>query len=287
MDVRHARLVRVEHHAVDHADQRVVRLLDRRVFFRRVLKAFLLQRMQQFLGLAAVELDRLQRVARSEPAFGGGADLFVRVAQRAVELQTLREHRHGLHLRDEFDLVHGRAPVGRIVERHHQAAFVNHQRHDLQPHRRRIADLAQRLGLGRKHIHVDQRIAHLAGQRDLQLRPRHGAGAHQQLAQRRAAFQPLLRQRVAQLLAGDHAERSQRLADADQRHLRLVRKGGEQLRRRDHDAREKRFVRYRIEREFAGGAVRRRAQGERRDLDSRCRQLHLETMKTHARHELS
>ena len=61
-------------------------------------------------------------------------------------------------------------PAGRIVERDDEAPFVNHQGHHLQAPRDAMADLAQGFGGGREQMQIDQGVAHLSHQRDLQLR---------------------------------------------------------------------------------------------------------------------
>jgi hypothetical protein len=164
VDVGDAGAMGFQDHPVDHAHQRVVGLLDRRVVVGAVLLAFLLERLEQFAGVVRRELDGLQRHA-ARAAVGRRADLVVGGEHHAFHVAALREHRHDLHLGDELDLVDRAAAVGRVVERRDQAAVAHQQRHHLQALGGAVADLAQRLGFRREGVQVDQRVAHLAGQR--------------------------------------------------------------------------------------------------------------------------
>ena len=110
----------------------------------------------------------------------------------------------------------------RVFHRHDQPSAAQQQRQRRQPAGHREGQPRQRLGLGRELRHVDQRVAHLARQRGLQVGARHQAAAHQQLAQRHAAVLALLRQRHFELRVVDEAQRDQRLADAHHRHARLL-----------------------------------------------------------------
>ena len=262
VDVGHALGMRFDHHAVDHAYQRVVGLLDLRVLGPLAfLLAFLLQRLQQRAGVARVEIDRRQR--RAAAALSRRTDLVVGLVQHAVEVAALAQHRRELHLRAELDLVQRRAPVRRVVERHHQAALDDGQRHDLQALRRRVAQLAQRLGLGFVALEVHQRVAHLARQRRLQVGARHRAAAHQHLAQGQPTLLALLHERVLEFLRVDHAERLQCLADAHDGHARLELQRLHQGLAREHRLRQAR----RVDRAGAGriewGVVEPHVDGER------------------------
>ncbi|MCY1526681.1 hypothetical protein D9M68_617190 [compost metagenome] len=216
--------MRFEDHAVDHAHQRVVRLLHGRLAGGgRGGRFFLLERLQQRAGARHVELERTRRVVHVDHrAFGRHlAEFLVGLVQHAVQVEALAQHGNDLRLRDELHLVDHRVPVDRVVERHHQAPAVQHERHHLQAPRGFVAHLAQRVGRGRKHMQVHQRVAHLAHQRGLQLAAAHDAHAHQRLAQRHGGFALLLLQRRVELRLRDHAQRHQRLADARDRHAAL------------------------------------------------------------------
>ena len=75
---------------------------------------------------------------------------------------VLREHRHHLHLRAELGFFHRGAAPGRVVQRHHEPAVADQQRHQAQPLRHGERDASQRVGLDREGVQVDQRVAHLA-----------------------------------------------------------------------------------------------------------------------------
>jgi hypothetical protein len=250
---------------VDHAHQRVVGLLDGLVLVGPVLGAFLLQREQQVLGVARRELQRLQ-AGVDVAAVGEGADLLVGRVQRPVEVAALGQHGHDLHLRAELGLVDGAVAVGRVVHRDDQAAVVQHQRHDLQPLRRRVAELAQGLGVDRERVDVHQRIAHLARQRDLQVRARDRAAVDQQFAHGHAPVELLARQRLGELLGRDHAQGDQRLADAHHRHAALARDGAQQVVGGRDDARGQRGA----DAAFGGRLGGRRVQVQRFRLAHRC-----------------
>ena len=119
----------------------------------------------------------------------------------------------------ELDLVDGGA-ARRVVERRRRGgrrapAAASRCSRDAT----RVGELAQRFGLDREGVEVDERVAHLARQRGLQVLARDDAHPHQQLAERHAAVELLLHQRFVELALVDHAERDQRLADAHHRHL--------------------------------------------------------------------
>ncbi len=94
--------------------------------------------------------------------------------------------------------------------------------------------LAQRFGLDRELVQIDQRIAHLARQGGLQVMTRHQSLGDQQLAQGHAAIALLALQGIFQLRLVDHAQGHQRFADAHHGHLALLLDGGQQLLGRDH-----------------------------------------------------
>ena len=122
----------------------------------------------------------------------------------------------------ELDLVE-RGAARRVVERDHEAAVAHQQRHHAAAaRRRRSGSLRSASASTGNGVDVDQRIAHLARQRGLQVLARDDAHAHQQLAERHAAVVLLLRPaRPSSCASADHAEREQRLADAHHRHLGL------------------------------------------------------------------
>jgi hypothetical protein len=158
----------------------------------------------------------------------GAADLLVGGAQRRLDRQAARQHGDDLHVGVELDLVE-RGAARRVVEGDHQAAVADQERHHAQPRGDAVVELPQCLGLDRERVDVDERIAHLARQRGLQVVARDDARAHQDLAERHAAVELLLDQRLLELRLRHHAEREQRLADAHQRHLVLCRDRLEQL----------------------------------------------------------
>jgi hypothetical protein len=137
-----------------------------------------------------------------------------------------------LQLGIELDLVDGGASR-RVFEGDDEPAVADQQRDRAQARGDAVAELAQRLGLDRERFEVDQRIAHLAGERGLQLVARDHAHPHQDLAERDAAVELLLHERFLQLALVDHAEREQRLADPNERHLLLALDRLEQLLRSD------------------------------------------------------
>ena len=232
VDVGDALLVRLDDHVVDQPHQRVVGLFDRPLVVARALEAFLFQRLDQLAGVDHLHVRGRQRVCLALAA--RATDALVGAKQHVVEGAALRQHRQHLALDRELDFFDRGAPARRVVQCHHQAAVAQQQRHQLQPRRHCVAQPGQRLGLGRKDIQVDQRIAHLAGQRQLQVGARDRAHAHQQLAQRHVAIHLLLRQRILQLRIADQPERQQCVADAHHGRAGLLFDGAHQLLGRDH-----------------------------------------------------
>ena len=230
--------VRLEDHRVDQPHQRVVALLDGCVAIvvdARVGAA--LHRRQQLARVAELELDRRHRVAGDALRERGDAHLFVGAVDGADQHARTRQHRHHLALRGELQLVELGA-VGGVLHRRDQAPGADHQRQRRHPRRHRVGQARDGLRVGRKLQYVDQRVAHLACQRGLQVGARDQALAHQQLAQRHAAVLPLLDQRVLELRLGDEAQGRERFADAHHRHPRLVVDGFGELLRRDDLAQE-------------------------------------------------
>ncbi len=84
-------------------------------------------------------------------------------------------------------------------------------------------------------LRIHDRVAHLAGQCRLQVGARHDAGVHEDLAERHAAVDLLLGQRLGQLRVGDQVQPEQGLADAHHRHPGLLLERKQQLVGR-HDA---------------------------------------------------
>ena len=188
--------VRLDDHVVEQAHQRVVALLDRLFLVGgggAALPAFLLERFDELVGGARqrrqVVLDRRQVVGL--PAGHGAADLLVGGAQRGLDREAPGEHRQDLHVGVELDLVE-RGAARRVVEGDHEAAVADQERHHPQARGDAVVELAQRLGLGREGVEVDERVAHLARERGLQVAARDDAHAHQDLAERNAAVELLL-----------------------------------------------------------------------------------------------
>ena len=239
VDVRHVLVVRVDDHRVDQPDQRVVALLDlafllllARGLARDLLLALALQRLDQLVGAVELEVHRQRRQAAVAVDDRLAAEAFVGGRDRELQRAQPRQRRHDLELGDELDLVDAVAPR-RVFHRDDQAAVAQHQRQHLQPLGHRERQLAHRVRLDREVVRVHQRVAHLAGQRRLQLRARDDALAHQQLAQRHRAVLLLLRQRLVELRLRDQVQREQRFADAHHRHLGLLLDREHQLLGRD------------------------------------------------------
>ena len=199
------------------------------------LEALLLERLDELVGrrrrgrggggeVGLVGDRRRQVVGRARLA--ARADLVVGGVQGGVD--GAAEDGDHLQLGIELDLVDGGASR-RVLEGDDEPAVADQQRHRAQARGDAVAELAQRLGLDRERLEVDQRIAHLAGERGLQLVARDHAHPHQDLAERDAAVELLLHERFLQLAVVDHAEREQRLADPNQRHLLLALDRLEQL----------------------------------------------------------
>ena len=98
-------------------------------------------------------------------------------------------------------------------------------------HRHAQRQLARRRRVDRKACEVDAGVAHLVGDRGLQVGLRDEAHLHQPLAERRVADRGL-GERAVELVAGQHAELEQRVADGLDRHAALVPQRLQQLRRR-------------------------------------------------------
>ncbi len=223
----------LDDHRVDQPHQRAVGLFDgivvvvaRRVAARALGGQF--ERGQQRVGALAL-LGRRARVEVERHLVEAAA----RVQQRNLldEIARGRQHRHDLGLGQELGLVDAVA-ARRILGGDDDLAVHQSQRQHLQSQRGGHRQLAQRLDVDRERVQIHLRIAHLAGQRRLQVGARDQALAHQQFAQRHLAVLALVRERVRELALGDVAERDQRLADAHHRHPALRLDRGVQLLRR-------------------------------------------------------
>jgi hypothetical protein len=236
VDVGHGLLLRLDDHRVDQAHQRVVGLLDLALVVAARLGArlLLLQVGQELVGVVGLEIDGLRRVGGH---FGRAPHVVAQPLVHAVD--GARQHAaacqrgHDLDLRDELHLFDHPRRRG-ILERDHQPLAAHQQRQHIE-----LACGAQRqalhgLGCHRKSLDVDDRVAHLASQRGLQVFARHRALAHQQLAERHAAVLLLLLERRRQLRIGHETQCQQRLADPHHRHARLLLDRCQQLLGRHH-----------------------------------------------------
>ena len=218
----------LDDHVVDQPNQRVVGLLDRS-FIGLGVVVFTLECFDQLVGADGGLGLGVHALEAALPRPRDSADLVVGCVGAVVHRAALPEHGHHLHLRRELGLIDRRTPARRVVQRHHQPALKDQQRQQAQPGRHGVRQLAQRVCLDGERVDINQRIAHLARHRHLQVRPRDHAAAHQDLAQRHAAIELLLAQRGLQVMDVDHAQRHQRLADAHHGHARLLFERAHQL----------------------------------------------------------
>ena len=168
-----------------------------------------------------LQLSAAQQTRRWNAAVAG-ASSGVRRAERNTDGTNSRQRWHDLQLRDELDLVDQIATC-RILHRHHELAFAQQQRQHFKALCGGQWEFAQGVDIGLEPIHVHHGVAHLAGERRLQLRLGHHLAAHQQGAKGNTPVLLLLLQRLRQLRRADEFHRHQRFANADDGHARLLR----------------------------------------------------------------